>query len=245
MTRDGDPAAGLAAYAAAGRITTLADADSQRAALVAAWWQATRDAADPGQTVMLAHRRADVAELNRRAPHTVQLAGRLTGPVVYGTDEQENPRCFAVGDLVILRRNDHRRGLINGQRGTVAAVDPPSGSLRIDTGDRQVTAGRSHLMAGVLEHGYALTVHQAQGLTVDRALPLGTASLYREAGYVGLSRARHRTDLILAEQPDDLAYTDDDIDRPRQAPTPTDPMQNITRTLQRSKAQRSAHDLSR
>lgn len=94
-----------------------------------------------------------------------------------------------------MRRNDHRHGLVNGQRGVVTAVDPRTGSLRITAGGRDVTASRAHLIAGAIDHGYALTVHQAEGLTVDQALLLGTSGLYREAGYVGLSRARaHRPD---------------------------------------------------
>ena len=150
---------------------------------------------------MLAHRRADVDDLNRRARDLLLAAGALAGPTVYGADQRENPRCFAVGDQVVVRRNDHRHGLVNGQRGVVTAVDPHTGSLRITAAGRGLTVSRAHLMAGALDHGYALTVHQAQGLTVDRALLLGSTGLYREAGYVGLSRARDRTDLILCERP--------------------------------------------
>jgi hypothetical protein len=35
-----------------------------------------------------------------------------------------------------------------------------------------------------------MTLHKAQGLTVDHALPHGSQALTREAGYVGLSRGR-------------------------------------------------------
>jgi len=40
-----------------------------------------------------------------------------------------------------------------------------------------------------LPTGTASTIHKSQGETVDRAFVLGTAGLYREAGYVALSRA--------------------------------------------------------
>lgn len=59
---------------------------------------------------------------------------------------------------------------------------------------------RGHLRDGGLDHGYALTVHQAQGLTGQRAMFLGSDALYREAGYVGLSRGRQRNDLHLLER---------------------------------------------
>jgi conjugative relaxase-like TrwC/TraI family protein len=241
--RAGDVASGLAAYADAGRVVTLDGADAQRAAIVARWWDATR-AGNPAETVMLAHRRADVDDLNRRARDLLLTTDTLPGPDVYGVDQQENPRCFAVGDQVIVRRNDHHHGLVNGQRGHVTAVDPHTGNLRITAAGRGLTVTRAHLMAGALDHGYALTVHQAQGLTLDRALLLGSTGLYREAGYVGLSRARDRTDLILSEQADDLAHSDD-IDRPPPAAAAEPALEAINRALARSRAQRTAHDIAR
>lgn len=49
------------------------------------------------------------------------------------------------------------------------------------------------LAGRVLDHGYALTIHKAQGLTVERALLWADPGLYREAAYVGLARAREAT----------------------------------------------------
>ncbi len=46
------------------------------------------------------------------------------------------------------------------------------------------------LATGDVQHGYALTVHRAQGITVDTALVFGTTTLSKEAGYVALSRGR-------------------------------------------------------
>jgi hypothetical protein len=47
-----------------------------------------------------------------------------------------------------------------------------------------------YLEVGHIAHAYATTIHKAQGMTVDRCLTLGTDDLYREAGYVALSRGR-------------------------------------------------------
>ena len=119
---------------------------------------------------------------------------------------------------------------------------PPSWCGRRTTGR---TLTRAHLLAGVLDHGYALTVHQAQGLTVDRVFLLADTGLYREAGYVGLSRARHRSELHLNDAPDNLTHTEDDLDRPPEPLEHIEALQAITRALERSKAQRTAHDLTR
>ena len=102
-------------------------------------------------------------------------------------------RAFAAGDLVISRRNNYSRGLINGQRGTVTAVDPAAGTLTVQLGKTTTTVPAAYLASGGLDHGYALTVHQSQGMTCDQAMLLGFDALYREAGYVGLPVAGSAT----------------------------------------------------
>lgn len=242
--RTGDVAAGLDAYTAAGRVSVADSVAGQRAAVVAAWWQATRSG-DPYQVAMLAHRRADVTALNQLARARLLAAGRLTGPTVYGVDDHEVVKCFAVGDLAVVRRNHYPDRLVNGQRGLVTAVDHDVGSLRIRIGGQEVVVSARHLDAGLLDHGYAVTIHQAQGLTVDRALLVGSTSLYREAGYVGLSRGRQDNRLFLTDQTDDLAYIDE-VDHPRtpEAGMPDAITATVT-TWSRTRRQSTAHDLSR
>jgi hypothetical protein len=46
-----------------------------------------------------------------------------------------------------------------------------------------------------LDHGYAATIHKAQGMTVDRVHVLATPGLDRHAAYVALSRHRDSVDL--------------------------------------------------
>ena len=65
-----------------------------------------------------------------------------------------------------------------------------------------------YLDAGHIAHGYATTIHKAQGATVDHALILGTDELTRERGYVALSRGRHTNRIyITGEPPDDIQLT--------------------------------------
>ena len=61
--RDGEPEHALAAYVRHDRVTIEPTADATRARLVEDWFAA----GDPAAAVMIAHRRADVAELNARA----------------------------------------------------------------------------------------------------------------------------------------------------------------------------------
>ena len=115
------------------------------------------------------------------------LDGRRLGEDALIADDCE----FRTGDRVVCLRNQRTDGLLNGLRGVVRSVDPGARSLTIrlaDGTDRVVPVG--YLDAGRLDHGYAMTMHKARGLTADEALVLATDDLYQEASYTALSRAR-------------------------------------------------------
>jgi len=246
--RAGEPTQAIEAYQAAGRITSNPGAAEQRAALVSDWWQSAHLSTGEvdREVVMLAVRRADVTELNRLGRQQMRAAGLLTGPSLHTRTPDGQDRAFSAGDLVIARRNSYRGGLINGERGLITAVHPQADGLTIAFAGRHVTVGREYLDGGGLDHGYALTVHQAQGLTVDRAFLLGSDALYREAGYVGLSRGRHDNRIYLTDQPDHFTHTDPSVEQPHlNAEQPRRPLEMITAALRRSKAQDTAHELTR
>jgi exodeoxyribonuclease V alpha subunit len=71
---------------------------------------------------------------------------------------------------VIARRNNYQAGIFNGQRGTITLVDPQRRTVTVTLKQRQITVSAQFLDAGGLDHGYALTIHQAQGLTTTRIL---------------------------------------------------------------------------
>jgi len=75
-------------------------------------------------------------------------------------------------------------------------------ALRLRTDDDRYLTVPAGWAAGHLDHGYAMTCHKAQGLTVDVALLYGAGGITREAGYVGLSRGRVANHLYVAEADD-------------------------------------------
>jgi ATP-dependent exoDNAse (exonuclease V) alpha subunit len=172
------------AYRDHGRLVVRPSAEEVRRSLVDDWWESARTR--ESDAVMIAHRRADVAELNALARARMHRDGRLAD------DELrigEHP--FATGDRVIARRNDRREGIVNGTRAEVVDVDHEQRSLRIEAaGGNITTISSSYLEHGGLDHGYALTAHAAQGATVDRSFVLGSDELYREWGYTALTRHR-------------------------------------------------------
>ena len=81
-------------------------------------------------------------------------------------------------------------------------------TLRTDDG-RHVALTGDGIDADHLDHGYATTVHRAQGATYDRAHVLADGG-GRELAYVAISRARDRTTMHAAA--DDLAQAVDDLE---------------------------------
>lgn len=130
--------------------------------------------------------------------------------------------------------------MVNGTRGTVAHVDPHLRTVTIDRHDGagQVVLPPGYVDAGQLDHGYAVTAHKAQGLTAGATWVLGTDALYREWGYVALSRGRQSNRLYLVAGPD----PEPDGHPSALAPPQGDPLRRLAGDLTRSRAQRLATD---
>jgi ATP-dependent exoDNAse (exonuclease V) alpha subunit len=223
--RDGDTARALGILTAHGRVhdhPTKADA---RAEMVEQWLDKTLDG---DSAFMLAARRDDVTDLNRQARAALQAEG------VVGPNELEvDGRAFAIGDWVMTRTNDYRLGLLNGQRGTIAGIDPQRRAVSVTFDDDTTkTIPAAYLDAGGLDHAYAMTVHKAQGQTCDFAYVLGDEHLYREAGYSALTRGRHENHLYTARTEHDAEAHHD--------PEPEDGYTTVYRTLDRSRQQELA-----
>jgi ATP-dependent exoDNAse (exonuclease V) alpha subunit len=209
--RDGDPITALDAYTAHDRVHTA----PSRPDLLATIARDYRQHADSGENVLvLAARRNDVAALNRSIRDELIANGRLGGDELM-VATPDGLTAYRAGDRILVTVNDPRRGLVNGARGTVAAVHPRSGQLdlQLDTGT-QVTVDQPRLANGGLTHGYAATVHKAQGLTVDTTLVYGLGPLTREHGYVALSRGRISNHIYLATD----TGSPDDCGPPRTTP---------------------------
>jgi conjugative relaxase-like TrwC/TraI family protein len=183
--RDGDVLDAFGRYQQHGRLHLADSTGEVREQIVGAYLDSrTTDGTD---VLMLTSTRADARTLNRLVRQRLLDQRELRGD---GMQVRVRGRRldFRVGDAVLVTVNDYRRGLYNGTRGVVTAADNKAVTLR--AGVQQVTLPREWVAAGLLEHGYALTCHRAQGVTVDVALLYGSRSLSRESGYVGMSRGR-------------------------------------------------------
>jgi conjugative relaxase-like TrwC/TraI family protein len=184
--RTGDPDQVIDAYLAHGRVHTV----TPHAQLVADWLVARAAVED---VLMVAGRMVDVDRLNRVARAVLQRRGELPADQVV-----LDGRGYAVGDQVLALRNAPAFGVLNGTRGTLVAIDTHRHELTLHTTNRQVaTLPFAYADAGHLTHGYATTIHKAQGATVDRCLTLLDDTTTRQAAYTALSRGRYRNDAYL------------------------------------------------
>lgn len=207
--RVGDAEGYLGHAAREGRLLVAGHATEAKERLLADWWRAAGDG-NLREFVMLAHRRADVAELNEGARALLRQAGRL-GERRLVAGERE----FRSGDRVICRQNDSMLGVCNGTRATVHNVDPAHGVLALHLDGGPIRRVPAHYAAEHLEHGYALTGHAAQGASVERAFMLVRAEgALAEWGYVASSRARTETRLYAVgpELVDDVGLARNDAE---------------------------------
>ncbi|HVA61584.1 MAG TPA: MobF family relaxase [Mycobacteriales bacterium] len=156
------------AYLAHHRVHPDSDAQRTRVHIVADYLIHRAAVSDPGGVVILTARRADARILNDLV-RTWLIGARTLGGAPITVTVDGHPREFRTGDEVLVTRNDYRFGLLNGTRARVTAVSPHGLRLSVDA-DRHVDVSTEWLAAGRLDHSYAMTVHKAQGLTLDVAL---------------------------------------------------------------------------
>lgn len=188
-TRDlatGRTAAAIERYDAAGMVRMDSTRAAARAALLKAWDRARLDG---DSQIILAYSRAEVHALNTLARRFLAAAGHLRSGRTIETSR--GPRVFAPGDAILFLRNDRRLGVKNGTIGEVIAADGRQLEVFHDDGLVRFDPGQYR----EIDHGYAVTVHKAQGMTVDRAFVLAEPAFDRHLAYVAMSR--HRASLSL------------------------------------------------
>ncbi|WP_312794630.1 Ti-type conjugative transfer relaxase TraA [Tianweitania sp.] len=161
-------------------------------------WDRDRQASPDQSRIILTHTNAEVRSLNEAARERMRDAGGL-GEDLSLTVER-GARSFASGDRVMFLQNERSLGVKNGTLGTVGHVTTQTMQVHIDDG-RSVRFDLKDYNR--IDHGYAATIHKAQGLTVDRTYVLATPGLDAHGSYVALSR--HRESMALHYGGDDFA----------------------------------------
>jgi ATP-dependent exoDNAse (exonuclease V) alpha subunit len=129
---------------------------------------------------------------------------RLSGVSVYNKAE----RFFAEGDRIQFRAPFAEKRIVNGELGTINQIEPEHLRVTLDSG-REVTFDPQQFRH--IDHGYAVTSHSSQGLTVDRVLINADTQeslrlLNDRMAYVAVSRAREEA-LIYTDSTQNLRET--------------------------------------
>ncbi|MBS0505630.1 MAG: Ti-type conjugative transfer relaxase TraA [Proteobacteria bacterium] len=184
-------------------------------------WDRERRASPDASRIILTHTNDEVRALNEAARDRMRDAGDLDHEV--RVTVERGARTFAAGDRIIFLQNERGLGVKNGTLGTVQEISAQSMTVRVDDG-RSVAFDLKDYKK--IDHGYAATIHKAQGMTVDRTHVLATPGMDAHSSYVALSRHRDGTDLHYGR--------DDFADQNR-----------LVRTLSRDRAKDMATDYER
>lgn len=191
-------------YRANGRVAG-GDSEAMTQQVFAAW---QKDISDGKSSLMMGSSNEAVASLNALAQaHRISTSGEPTGEGVIlrpGSAPGQGQATAFAGDVIVTRRNDRRLSVFaghdfvkNGDRWSVEGVGE-DGSLQVRHVEHggTVTLPAAYVRENV-ELGYALTVHRAQGATVDTAHALIDSRADRAGAYVGLSRGREENRLYV------------------------------------------------
>jgi ATP-dependent exoDNAse (exonuclease V) alpha subunit len=129
------------------------------------------------------------------------------------TAYRSQDRELTLSDSVRVTANDRSLGLVNGDRATISGLDSERQTITLGMADgRQVILDASQPVH--LDHGYASTVHAAQGQTADRVLidaDTRSATANESAYYVAISRARDEVKVFTDDKqalPDSMSRED-------------------------------------
>ena len=184
-------------YAEAGFVHAADTREAARAELVDAW-DRDRQASPDASRIILTHTNDEVGALNEEARERLKADGALGNEVALAVER--GARMFAENDRVMFLRNERSIGVKNGSLGTVQNVDRMRMAVMLDDG-RSVAFDLKDYAH--VDHGYAATIHKAQGMTVDRVQLLATPGVDSHSTYVALSRHREQVDLYYGR--DDFA----------------------------------------
>ena len=184
------------AYEQAGHVHAAITREAARTDLIGRW-DRDRKESPTASRIILTHTNDEVQSLNAAARNCLRRSGELGKDVTLSVEQGE--RTFAAGDRVMFGRNERSLGVKNGSLGIVQNVSAARMAVLLDDGRSVAFDIKDY---ATIDHGYAATIHKAQGVTVDRVHVLATPGLDRHAAYVALSR--HRDSVSLHYGQDDF-----------------------------------------
>lgn len=192
---------GLKDYADHGKVSIEDTTKDAQISIVAKW--AAHRADWPKQTcIVLAHTNAERTELNNMMRAELKRHGELQDETDVIT--AHGVMKIAVGERIMFTAPDTKMGVKNGTTGTIIGIDKDGFvSVKLDSEDKIAIFnkdGRGTKEGNEITHGYCVTVHKAQGATVDKCLVLANSSMSLENLYVAMTRHRHDVEIVASAE---------------------------------------------
>jgi Ti-type conjugative transfer relaxase TraA len=205
----GEAARALERYQSRGAVEFAATRSDAKQRLIQEWSKHLAAGPD-GNTLILAHTRADVRDLNDRARQILMERGGLGNDVAVAVSREvtqsdgtvvieRSERIFARGDRLMFLKNNRDLGVKNGLLATVTEVTSGAIAVRLDGKERREVEFRLADYS-TLDYGYAATMHKAQGATVERAFVLATPGMDRHLTYVAMTRHREQAEIYAGHE---------------------------------------------
>lgn len=175
-------------YADKGNILSGNDKDSVATGMVDKWFKDYKD--DPTNVVMLTSTNDDALLLNTEARTLMKKSGLIESKEFTLLDSDDKELNFSISDRVVFTRNNNSMGVQNGTVGTITGFENEVLEVQLDNGHLINFDTNNY---NDIAHGYAMTIHKSQGITVDKAHVLASLQMDRHSTYVALSR--HRKDV--------------------------------------------------
>ena len=189
----------LQRYQDAGFIHEFKTKTQSQVKLISDWLKDYQEHKNHSQLV-LTYSNKDVLALNqslREALKNLRVLSRDEYKSTYLETSKFGMLEFVLNDRVLFLQNDNSLKIKNGTLGTLIDLKETSFTVKLDD-DRIVTFDPKQY--NHLTHGYATTIHKAQGATVDRCYVLATKRFDRFLTNVSMDRHREAVNLYYSHE---------------------------------------------
>jgi Ti-type conjugative transfer relaxase TraA len=232
----GDAAKAMQTYIDRGLVDIKATHKQAVAACSKEYFEARAQHGEKG-VAMMATTNKVVNDLNAAARAELKRAGELQNSRDYNLNGHKIE--ITSGDRVLLTKNDYKLDVRNGDLATVTHADKNGITVKLDRENREVRLDLREYQD--VKHGYAFTVHKAQGSTVEKAIVFGSSNnMSRETAYVADSRAREETKWVFTSHQVNKLAEQSGVERA--AGNQLDKLQESLKAMSQSKQSESTLD---
>jgi Ti-type conjugative transfer relaxase TraA len=194
--RNGSALKALYEYQKHGKLQMCSDTQEASQSLVKTWNQNINDVSDIKDNLILASTKKEVAQLNSLARESMENKGLLGASTHIQTTAGKLE--ISEGDRILFNRNNKYLGVKNGTLGHVERISSTQILIKTDDGNTVNLYGSDYEH---VSHGYAVTTHKSQGVTVQNSFILNSGSMASsELSYVQMSRHKNEAHLFIDRQ---------------------------------------------